>query len=138
RFTLHQLYDDFGNLLQGQTKIDIHQVERAAWHIWRHRFTGVLHNRDATAGFDRKEAGCAIIAAAAENDTNYLRAMCARRAPKQTVRRWTMTILPWPPREDRHVIFDQQMMMRRRNINAALFVAFFIFSRDCRQAATSA
>src|SRR5262249_170421 len=44
-----------------------------------------------------------------------------------------MAIFPWAAREHSHVIFDRQMRISRSAVNAAAFVAFFMFGNCSRK-----
>jgi hypothetical protein len=59
--------------------------------------------------------------------------MLARGAAKQNIGRGTMAILARTAGKHYQVIFDQQMMIRRRDINAATFVTLVMFRRERRQ-----
>jgi hypothetical protein len=86
-------------------------------------------------GLDRKQSRCAIIASAAQDDTNDPRTMFARGAAKEDVDRRSMTVLARAAGQDHVLILQQEMMMRRGAVDAAAVLRLLIFLPHRRQPA---
>ena len=118
------------DLAKRQTKIDIDQGERIFWHVGGHRFVRILHYGDAAARFDREQPGRAVITAAAEHDTNNFFAMRTRGAAKQNIGRRPVPIFARTAIQQRDMIFNRQVAMRRGAVNPSALISMVIFGEN--------
>src|SRR5262249_61168236 len=89
-------------------------------------YVRVLTNGAAAGTFDRKQPSRAIVATAAQHHANDLGAMGTRSAAKKNIDSGTMSVFPRATGENGHPVLDRQVVLGRRTINAATFVAFLM------------
>src|SRR5437588_396442 len=93
-------------------------LQSAPGHTGIESLARVLHNRYAAAPLDGVESGGAIIQRAGQHHSNYARAIRQGRGAKERIDGGPVTVLPGASYDADMSARDQEMMIRRRYIDA--------------------
>src|SRR3954466_14095169 len=104
-----------------------HGVER---HVGRRRFGWVLDNGEAAPGFHGVEPGRPIVELPREDDTDDAFSMGPGSAPKKRIDRRPGSVLARTGVELHNAIVDQEMAIRRRDVNAVSLVGSVVLGAD--------
>jgi hypothetical protein len=125
-----QLHKNLSDLTNWKSEIHINHAERVLRHTGCDSLIGILHNGDATTGFDCEQPSRAVVAATAQDHPDDSRAMSASRAAEQNIDCGPVAVFSRPAFEDCHVILNRQMTIRRCAVNAATPVPCSVFGNN--------
>ena len=121
--------DNARYLAQWQAEVRVVIEKSAHRHTWIASITRILHYCEAAGLFDSNEPLCPVATAPRQYDSDYARAIYARRRPEEWIGGWPRVIflrtLVQSNETDRA---DCHMMVRRRHVNAAALNARAISS----------
>jgi hypothetical protein len=121
--------DNAWYLAQWQAEVRVVIEESARRHTWIACITRILHYCEAAGLFDSNEPFCPVATAPGQYDSNYTRAIYARRRPEEWIggrpRVMLLRTLVQSNETDRA---DCHVMVRRRHVNVAAFNAHAISS----------
>jgi hypothetical protein len=125
----HQGRQQRPHLRNSDTEIDVNIVECVYGHAGIRGISRVLHHRHTAAPFDGHEAGRAVVEHARQYDPNHARAMRHGRRAKERIDCRSVSIFAGPLSYQHLVFLNQEMIVRRSDIDASWLKTLAIFGQ---------
>ena len=113
--------DNARYLAQWQAEVRVVIEKSAPRHTWIASITRILHYCEAAGLFDSNEPSCPVTTAARQYDSDYARAVYARRPEEWVGGRPSVMFLGTLVQSNEADRADCHMMVRRRHVNAPAF-----------------
>ena len=121
--------DNARYLAQWQAEVRVVIEESARWHTWVASITRILHYCEAASLFNSYEPLCPVATAPRQYDSDYARAVYARRRPEEWIGgRPGVMFLGTLVQSNETDRADCHVMVRRRHVNSAALHARAISS----------
>src|SRR5581483_3868850 len=115
-----ELGDDRRHLAHPEDVVDRDAPDRAPRHALHQRVLEILRDRDATMALDRLEPGGAVVERAGEDDADHARALAHGRRAEERVDGRPEAILARATRHADGAVVEQEVMVRRRDVDASV------------------
>jgi hypothetical protein len=116
-----QAVEDGRDLRQVHDVIDVHVLDRADRHAGEQRLVGVLHDGGAALLLDRQQPGRAVVEHAREHYANHAPPVVDGGRSEHWVQRRAVPVLLRPADDAYHAVFEQQVVVGRRDEDAPRF-----------------